>query len=168
LDNVEVTNCLVVSPPHFRFLLFNLHEAGWQTLRNTRTISPKNGVGFDYSTSAVEITWEITCTASCNVYLLNVYNLNRLKQGVGFDYFYAKVGTTISTASYAYVNDIKNTVIIYVVNPSNSTSLTANFLQAQNVFIPSSQNLSWLTWVFLSVFGLIICCCCFIGISSSS
>jgi hypothetical protein len=123
---------LVVCAPNFRFLIFELNStAEWRSNINTRVVVPSNGVGFDYSTSATIVHWNITCNVSCNIFLVDIYNVNRLKEGLGFESFYEKFGVTQDNSTFNSVKDIKNTVIIYVKNPSNNQSISVYFYQAQ-------------------------------------
>jgi uncharacterized membrane protein len=99
-------------------------------------VVPSNGVGFDYSTAATIVHWNITCNVSCNIFLVDIFNVNRLKEGLGFESFYEKLGVTQDNSTFNSVKDIKNTVIIYVKNPSNNQSISVYFYQAQYFEVP--------------------------------
>jgi hypothetical protein len=49
-------------------------------------VSPGQGIGYDYSVYASEVKWTVTCTRSCDVYLIDESNLNKLKAGIAFKF----------------------------------------------------------------------------------
>eukprot|EP01080_Neovahlkampfia_damariscottae_P009057 gene9057-1154_t len=148
------------------FILFiNTVNAGWQTNTiSNRIIASQKGLGFDFSIYASEIKWTVQCSGSADIYLLDLPNLNKLKAGSPFTYFYGLKGTTYSSSSYANQADISNTVIIYAKNPSTTNSITCSYVQQQYL---SSSALAgtWAEYLYYSIgfaFSIIFCFCCYI------
>eukprot|EP01080_Neovahlkampfia_damariscottae_P009354 gene9354-1441_t len=145
----------------------NLDTKEWQTLKNSYNIIPTKGKGFPFSVDALEIQWSVTCSLSCNIYLLDEINMNRLDKGQTFNTYYSKIGTTKSISNFRDKPVIVSKVYIYVLNPSNTSTLSANFIQEQlmsDSYAPAGVN--WLKQIFglggiaSSVVALITFCCC--------
>ena len=113
--------------------LFSIISAGWTSVSTQKEITAKAGEALDFKTSATEIRSEVFCSRTCNVYLLDLKNLSLLKSGSNFESFYKLLGTTYSKTSFSDQNLISKGVVVYVENPSNTTSLIGNIIQEQNI-----------------------------------
>eukprot|EP01080_Neovahlkampfia_damariscottae_P003859 gene3859-7019_t len=130
----------------FVFLLQTV-TANWTTTKNTKAIEPKTGFGYAYNTAATAITWSISCSKSCNVYLLDETNKQRLSRGLSYTSFFEKIGTTQASGSFQEKENIKKKLFIFVLNESSDT-ITANF--EQRTFIMT--DMSWISsMVFIIV-----------------
>jgi hypothetical protein len=135
-------------------LFSSIQAAEWETISRTSTVDRNRVVGVDFSTSAKEIKYSVTCSSTCDILLITEDNFRRLTSGSSYTALRELKEVTRDSASWTNRNDIQRRLIVAVVN-KYSPSVTANYELQQLVEKPTLGG----TILALIILGPIICCC---------
>jgi len=111
----------------FFFLIYIINTA-WVDKIQSELISGKGFKGYDFNTGATEIRFSLKCSANCDMFLLNPAQLENLRNNRQFTYYWSRTNARESGSQlYSNINNIKNTVIVVIVNAYSSGSIRGDF-----------------------------------------
>lgn len=126
-------------------------------------IGPKQITGHDFPQNALKIRYSISCTELCNIYVLNNENVKKFRANEPFNAINTQLNQFRTTYLLENTTQISEKLSVYVLNPSNSVSLTTTFTLEH--FIPIEGSRYTTTIVLLSLFGFFTIISCFIIIA---
>jgi hypothetical protein len=149
----------------FLLLISSLYAQGWGKKETSQYIRQNEFLGMDFSTSASEIKWTITCSSEpCLIYLLTFDNFIKLQQGTNFDYLIRAERILQHSGSWDSKSDIQQRLVILAINMEPTSTYVT--IEIEQFIPPSTGSTNRLLWMIpiVCVVSFIICCCTVCGI----
>eukprot|EP01080_Neovahlkampfia_damariscottae_P007178 gene7178-11490_t len=149
-------------------LLIQLVLGEWTSKKDTNIeILPNHSTYVDFTTEPSIIGWQVQCTSYCNIYLVDLENLELIQSGKIVTYYYGVKRELTSSFEYNNNEIIKKKLYLIVVNPSTDKKIFASFVRRE--FKPYFGQDSYVfigIGLFLLALGImvILSLFCFLGI----
>lgn len=131
---------------------FAFADLEWETIKKTETVQHNHYKAVDFSKNARKINYTVTCTKTCDIYLLQKSEFDRFKQKRPFTYLRYEAQVMKDEAQWEDKEDISKRLLVMVINTDHTSQITAYF--ELNQLMPQ-YSLTGL-WIALGVVGSVI------------
>lgn len=130
----------------------------------TGTAAPNSALGYDFPTTATQISWRVQSNIAVDMYLVTPTNFNLMKNGQPFNFEWSALNAVdVTGPTYSNSVMISNTLIIAIFNKNSIFSASATFTlnsYGSSVVVGAG---GVALYIIGSIIGSICFCCCIIA-----
>lgn len=132
----------------FSFVLAN---AKWENITKVENIEKNAYKAVDFSTSAKRIHYIVSCSNTCEIYLLKFSEFEKFQRKKSFSHLRYVNSVTRDEAEWNRTTDISKRLLVLVINRDHAPFITATFEIYQLISEDSSG-----VWIALGITGGIV------------